>query len=160
MTSITTHRVRAVAATLAVLAAVPAVGRAQTSCQGEPSGAKLHMVVEGLRSDKGVMTATIYGDDPAKFLKKDGDLQVWRADAHMPTMDMCFWLPGPSVYAVVLYHDTKRVYHFTRGTFGPTQDYGFSRNPTIFFAPPSLAATRFEAKAGDTTIHIRLKRAF
>jgi uncharacterized protein (DUF2141 family) len=72
-------------------------------------------------------------------------------------MEMCAWLPGPGTYAVVVYHDSKRAGRFVRGTFGPTQDYGFSRNPRLFLGPPSLNQVKFPAPAGETTVVIRMK---
>jgi uncharacterized protein (DUF2141 family) len=104
------------------------------------------------------MTATVYGDDPAKFLKGAGELKVWREPTKSPTTEMCVWLPGPGTYAVAVYHDAKRAYRFTRGAFGmPNQGYGFSRNPHLFLGPPSLRAASFPAAAGDTTIFIKLR---
>jgi uncharacterized protein (DUF2141 family) len=146
------------AALLAAAAAAPAVGRAQVACHGEPGEAKLHVFVDGVRSDQGIMTLTLYGDDPAKFLKRSGELKVWRDDARSPTTEVCLWLPGPGTYAVAVYHDAKRAGRFTQGAFGiPTQDFGFSRNPRIFLGPPSLNASKFDAGEGETTIHIKLK---
>ncbi len=132
--------------------------RAQGACLGEPSNARLHIVVEGVRSDAGVMTATLYGDDPARFLKGAGELKVWRAPAQSPITQICVFVPGPGTYAVAVYHDAKRDYRFVQGAFGlPTQDYGFSRNPHLVLGPPSLNASKFAVDEGDTTITIRLR---
>ena len=104
------------------------------------------------------MTATLYGDDPVKFLKGDGQLKVWREPAKTPVTEMCVWLPGPGPYALAIYHDAKRVYRFTRGPFGmPTQGYGFSRNPHLFLGPPSLRAASFPASVGDNTVFVKLR---
>jgi uncharacterized protein (DUF2141 family) len=151
----------------AALGGTPASARAQVqaqaqtqpqeTCAGDPSNAKLHVVVQGVRSDEGVVTATLYGADPALWLKSGGDVKVSRADAQTPVTKMCFWLPGTGTYAVAVYHDAKRANRFVRGTFGPTQDYGFSRNPHIFLGPPSLNQVKFPAVEGETTIFIKLK---
>lgn len=138
-------------------AAAQATITGQGACFGDPTHVKLHVVVQGVRSNQGVMTATVYGDDPHKFLHGGGDVLVWRVDASTPTTEMCAYLPKAGSYAVVVYHDAKRAYRFTRGTFGPTQDYGFSRNPYIFLGPPSLNSTKFPAADGDTTIYVKLK---
>ncbi len=143
--------------TLALLAAANCA-RAQIPCQGDPSSARLHIVVEGVRSDDGVMTATLYGDDPSRFLRGSGELKVWRAPAQSPTMEMCVYAPGPGTYALAVYHDAKRAYRFVQGAFGlPTQDYGFSRNPHMFLGPPSLKDSKFTAAEGDTTVTIKLR---
>ncbi len=141
----------------AALFGAPAAARAQAPCAGEPSGSKLHVVLQGVRSAAGVMTATLYGDDPAKWLKGAGEVRVWRQDAQTPTMEMCVWLPGPGTYGVVVYHDSRRAGRFVRGTFGPTQDYGFSRNPHLFLGPPSLGQVTFPAGEGETTVVIRMR---
>lgn len=143
---------------LAGLAAAPVTAQGQATCQGEPSDTKLHVIVQGVRSDEGLVTATLYGDDPVKFLKGAGELKVWREPAKAPVTEMCVWLPGPGTYAVAVYHDARRAMRFTRGPFGmPTQGYGFSRNPHLFLGPPSLGATTFPATTSDTTVFINLR---
>jgi uncharacterized protein (DUF2141 family) len=143
---------------LAGLAVAPVPARAQVTCQGDPSDTKLHVFVQGVRSDDGLMTATLYGDDPVKFLKGAGELKVWREPAKAPATEMCVWLPGPGTYAVAVYHDAKQAMRFTRGPLGmPNQGYGFSRNPRLFLGPPSLRATSFPAAAGETTVFVKLR---
>jgi uncharacterized protein (DUF2141 family) len=143
---------------LAGLAVAPVAAHAQATCQGDPSDTKLHVVVQGVRNDDGLMTATLYGDDSAKFLKGAGELKVLREPAKAPVTDMCVWLPGPGNYAVAVYHDAKGAMRFTRGALGmPTQGYGFSRNPHLFLGPPSLAATTFPAGTGETTVFVKLR---
>ena len=157
MRIVSTFTAAAGALLLAGLTVAPLVGRAQVTCQGDPSDTKLHVIVQGVRSDDGLMTATLYGDDAEKFLKGAGELKVWREPAKTPVTEMCVWLPGPGNYAVAVYHDAKRAFRFTRGALGmPTQGYGFSRNPHMFLGPPSLRATTFPAAAGETTVFVKL----
>jgi uncharacterized protein (DUF2141 family) len=158
MTLASTFTAAAGALLLASLAVAPTVAPAQTTCQGDPSDTKLHVIVQEVRSDDGLMTATLYGDDPVKFLKGAGELKVWREPAKTPTTEMCLWLPGPGTYAIAVYHDAKKALHFTRGPLGmPNQGYGFSRNPHLFLGPPSLRATSFPAAAGETTVFVKLR---
>ena len=158
MISARTPHAFTLAAVLAGMAAAPAMARAQAECLGEPSATRLHIVVQGVRSSDGVITSTLYGDDPHKFLRSGGDLKVWRYPAKAGSTEQCVYLPGPGNYAVAVYHDAKRAYRFVQGTFGmPTQDYGFSRNARLFFGPPSLSNARFPAAEGDTTVVIRLR---
>ena len=138
---------------LAVLA--PSLGEAQV-CEGTPGPARLIIQVEGVRSDHGLMTASLYPGDKTQFLIKDGALKVWSVQAASPVTTLCIWLKAPGDYAVAVYHDANSVHRFVRGFLGPTQGYGFSRNPRIFFGPPSYEASKFPAGPGDTTIHIHL----
>ena len=126
-------------------------------CEGAPSDTSIHIVVENVRSDAGLMAATLYGDDETHFLKSQGSLKVWRVPAHAPTTAMCIWLPHPGPYEVAVYHDANSNLKWDHAALGSIEGFGFSRNPTIFFSPPSLKATRFQAPVGDTTLHIRLE---
>ena len=142
----------AVLAALAVLG-VCAHGRQR---QGAPGAAKLSIVVEGVRSDRGLMTASLYPGDKSQFLIKNGALKVWSVAAQAPATKMCIWLRGPGTYAVAVYHDANSNHKLDIGMFGPTEAYGFTNNPRIMFAKPSYDSVKFPAKAGETTVHIRL----
>jgi uncharacterized protein (DUF2141 family) len=158
MRLVSTFTAGASAFLLATLAVSSSRAQAPTTCQGDPSDTKLLVIVQGVRNDDGLMTATLYGDDPAKFLKTAGELKVWREPAAAPVTDMCVWLPGPGTYAVAIYHDAKRAMRFTRGALGmPNQGYGFTRNPHLFMGPPALHAASFSAEAGETTMMVKLR---
>src|SRR5438552_145238 len=120
----------------AALVPAPAAAQAPGDCRGEPSGARLRVIVENLRSTRGEITATLYGGDPDKFLKRNGELKVWRAPARTSPQEMCVFLPGPGTYAMAVYHDANGNHHFDHGIFGPTEAYAFSRNPRLYFGPP------------------------
>ncbi len=137
------------------LLVAPLTARAE-ACQGAPSAARLLVVVDAVRSDQGLMTASLYPNDRSKFLVRYGALKVWRIPAQAPQTRMCIWLKGPGTYALAIYHDANANYRLDRNLFGPTEAYGFSNNPHIAFAPPSLSVVTFQAAAGDTTIHVRL----
>lgn len=143
----------------AMLAAAPWVCHA-ADCEGAPTANKLTVVVEGVRSSQGVMTASLYPDDKSKFLAKNGALKVWRVPAEAPVTRMCIWLKAPAVYAVAVYHDATSAGRLQIGMLGPMQDYGFSRNPRILFSKPSLTSVRFPATEAETTVHIHLDRAY
>ncbi len=140
----------------ALLLAGASAAVAQPSCEGTPSDTQLHIVIDGVRSDDGLMAATLYADDEATFLKSKGSLKVWRVPAHSPTTTMCIWLPHPGSYAVAAYHDANSNLKWDHSSLGSIEGFGFSRNPMIFFSPPSLKATRFQAPVGDTTLRIHL----
>ena len=145
----------AASAGLALVCAVaPAV--AQT-CAGVPGPAKLRIEVEGVRSDQGLMTATLYPDDSAKFLRTNGQLVVWRVPAKAPVTQMCVWLPAPGRYALVVYDDLNFNHHFDHTAIAPLEPYGFSNNPRIFLIPPSADSTAFTVGPGETMLNIRLR---
>ena len=140
---------------LSILTTVPAISRA-AECEGTPSATKLSIVVEGVQSNKGLMTASLYPNDKSQFLQRNGALKVWRMPAQSPVTQMCIWLKAPGTYAIAVYHDANSNHKLDIGMLGPTEDYGFSRNPHIFFSKPSLGSVRFAVPPGETTVHIRL----
>jgi uncharacterized protein (DUF2141 family) len=142
---------------VAAITAAPLVSSAE-ECEGVPSANKLSIIVEGIRSSQGQMTASLYPDDKSKFLATGGALKVWRVPAQTPVTPMCIWLKAPGTYGVAVYHDTNANGRLDLGMLGPSEDYGFSRNPHILFSKPSFASVRFPAAGADTTVHIRLNR--
>ena len=144
-------------AAAAALALAPLCAHAE-DCQGVPGAAKLSIIVEAVRSDKGLMTASLYPGDRSQFLIKNGALKVWSVPAQAPATKMCIWLRAPGTYALAVYHDVNSNHRLDLGMFGPTEDYGFSNNPRIMFAKPSFESVKFPAKAAETTVHIRLNR--
>ncbi len=141
----------------AALAGAPLAAHAE-DCEGAPSANKLSIVIEGVRSGHGQMTASLYPDDKTAFLAKNGALKVWRVSAEAPVTKMCIWLKAPGTYGVAVYHDANANGRLDLGMLGPSEDYGFSRNPHIMFSKPPLASVRFPATGAETTIHIHLDR--
>lgn len=136
------------------LLAAPAL--AQT-CMGQPTGTKLNVVVDGVRSDQGLMTVTVYPPDRDKFLKSNGELGVWRTPAQPPSTEVCVWVPGPGSYDVAVYDDLNENHRFDHSLVAPLEPYGFSNNPRLFLGPPSAGAAKIEVAEGETTIHIQLR---
>jgi uncharacterized protein (DUF2141 family) len=147
-------RAAALCAALAGLALVPIGAHAQ-ECQGEPSAAKISIVIEGVASNRGLMTASLYPGQKSQFLIKNGAVKVWSVPAQAPTTRMCIWR-SPGTYAVAVYHDANSNHRFDVGMFGPTEAYGFSNNPRIMFSKPSFESVKFQVKEGETTVHVRL----
>jgi uncharacterized protein (DUF2141 family) len=139
----------------AALVAPPLTSYAE-ECEGAPSANKLTIVVEGVRSSQGQVTASLYPDEKSKFLAHGGSLKVWRVAAETPVTKMCIWLKAPGTYGVAVYHDSNANGRLDLGMLGPSEDYGFSRNPRILFSKPSLASVRFPTDGAETTLHISL----
>ncbi len=132
---------------------------AQATCDSvAPGQATLHVRVSGMRSANGNITITIYPDDAAHFL--DGKFKVARqkVPVTLPVTTACFALPAPGVFAVALFHDENNDGHLNTNALGiPTEGAGFSRNPTLYFGPPSLEKVRFALHPGDNGVDVLLK---
>lgn len=128
------------------------------ACEGTPTAARLEILIEGVHSNAGQMTGSIYPGDPSQFLIKDGALKVWRVPAQAPVTTMCIWLKnGPGVYAFAVYHDANSNGRWDHNLLRGIEGFGFSNNPHTLFSSPSFDQVKFKADAGVTTLHVRLR---
>lgn len=131
------------------------------SCATGPTGVRLQIEVDGVRSNDGLITITVYPDDRSRFLVHRGQIGVLRTPAHSPVTHYCAALPAPGRYAVVVYHDANGDMAFNRTRLGlPGEDYGLSNNPPTFFGLPQFESVLITTKPGDNAIRIELRRAF
>ncbi len=142
----------------AALAFCAAPALADPSCVGKDSDTNLVVQVSGMTSARGEMAITVYPSDPKRFLAPRGKLLRVRMNTAAPVSQACFDLPGPGVYAVAVYHDANGNRDFDRNAVGmPTEGFGFSNDAPTRFGLPSFDAVRFNVKAGDNTIRIKLR---
>jgi uncharacterized protein (DUF2141 family) len=135
----------------------PTLSRAQT-CYGEPAANRLDIEVEGVRSAKGLMTASLYPGEPTQFLIKNGAVKVWSVPATRPVTHMCIWLKwGPGTYAFAVYHDANSNGKWDHNLLGRIEGFGFSNNPYTLFSAPPFDRVKFEARGAVTTLHVRLR---
>ncbi|HEY5205327.1 MAG TPA: DUF2141 domain-containing protein [Roseiarcus sp.] len=139
-----------------LLALSPMVVQAE-ACQGARTTTKLEIVIEGVRSSRGLMTASLYPGDKSQFLIKDGALKVWSVPALAPETHMCIWLRGVGSYAFAVYHDANSNGRWDHSLLHAIEGFGFSNNPRTLLSAPSYEQTRFEAKGAQTTLRVRLR---
>lgn len=149
-------RTAAMAISLGLLAAGPAI--ADQGCAGTrgATSAKLVVQVSGVRRPSGEVAITVYPDDKRRFLAKGGKVarQRVRAAAAVRT---CFWLP-PGAYAVAVYHDLDGDRDFDRTIVGlPAEGFGFSNDPDTRTGLPALAAVRFRLGAGERLMPVQMR---
>ncbi len=118
--------------------------------------ADLEVEVTGLASDEGDVHIALY-DTPEQFPEPEGMI----AETHVPIDQeravMTFKALKPGRYAVAVYHDANANHSFDQIIFGlPIEDYGFSNDARVFFAPPSFAEAAFDVVEPITKITIRL----
>lgn len=131
---------------------------AQAPCTGHPSHTRLYVDVEGVRSSQGLIAVTLYPDDPRRFLAHRGSLYVGRSPAQAGRTRTCIHVPGPGVYAIVVYHDADANRKLTRNAVGlPREGGGFSNNPSTFLGLPSFRSVRFAVRSSGQTIRVKLR---
>ena len=131
---------------------------AQPCAAGDAPGRPvLHVLATDARPVAGNVTFTLYGKDPARFLKSRGSLLVIRVPLAGSSAEACFSLSEPGTYAVAVYHDANGNHHFDRNFLGlPAEAYGFSNDAPTLLGPPGFDAVRIAVHPGDNSTRIRL----
>lgn len=130
----------------------------ETLIAQEPLRANLVVIVRGLRSDQGRVSAGLYAS--AETFMQDGREA---ATCSVPIRDgvarCVFENVPPGRYAVGLMHDEDVDGEFDSGFLGiPEEGYGFSRDARGTFGPPSFDSAAFEWDAhADGAIPIRIR---
>jgi uncharacterized protein (DUF2141 family) len=148
--------------TCASLAAItPTPARAQDPpCEGQPSDVRLFISVDRVARTEGQIAATIYPDDPRRFLAHHGQLAVIRRPSTVPSTSLCMWLPAPGRYEVAVYQDLNGDRRFNRTALGfPAEPYGLSNDPPNLLGLPTFRSVQFPVHVGDNTLHIPLHQA-
>ncbi len=149
-----------IAAALGLLAAAaPAAAQsAPADCTGTPSATWINVVLEGMRSSRGLAAVTLYADNSRKFLVKKGSMYVGRSPAHAGTTRTCIFLPQPGVYVLAIYHDENANQSFDRTGIGlPAEGYGFSNNPGTLAGLPTFSSVRLSIPRTNMTTRITMK---
>ena len=129
-------------------------------CDGQPSDTRLFISVDKVVRTEGQMAATVYPDDPHRFLAHHGQLAVVRRPSAAPSTSLCVWLPAPGRYEVAVYQDLNGDRRFNRTALGlPAEPYGLSNDPPNLLGLPTFRSVQFQVHAGDNTIHIPLHKA-
>lgn len=157
--------------TLTAVAALPAAfwpaGAAAQSCltpfpdaplPERASETRLHLTIQNVRPLRGDIVITLYGPNPALWLRPNGSLHRYKLPARAPTTQACILLPGPGRYAVGIYHDRNSNVEIDRDFLGiPMEGVGLSNNPSLFrFAFPRLAPSLLTVNRTDTATAIRM----
>jgi uncharacterized protein (DUF2141 family) len=142
----------------AVSASAPA--HAAPACIGPASDLWINLTVDRVRNSKGQITATLYSNEPKRFLVKNGSLYVASTPATAGQTRFCLFLPRAGSYAIAIYHDEDSSGTINRGgMFGiPSEAVGFSNNPTILFGPPSIRSVLVNIQHANQSATINLKR--
>jgi len=133
--------------------------KAAPACIGPASDTWINITVDRVRNSKGLITATLYPNEPKRFLVKNGSLYVASTPATSGQTRFCLFVPNPGTYAIAIYHDEDSSGTINRGgLFGiPSEAVGFSNNPTIFLGPPSLRSVlvKIDHSNQNTTINVK-----
>jgi len=129
---------------------------AMTAASAQLANNKVGVVVNGLRSDSGVVRCGLYAG-PAGFRQPGREFRgaVGRINGQQAT---CVFgnLPAGN-YAVAVFHAERGETQIKTGAFGkPEQGYGFSNNPSSGFGPPDYSSAAFTYSGGTQTLPVTL----
>lgn len=88
----------------------------------------------------------------------DKALRSFSIPSTLPTSKLIIEDLEPGVYAISIIHDENLNGKLDTNPVGyPTEKFGFSNNPKVYFGPPSFDKAAFSLEKGKKTIQIRLK---
>lgn len=129
-----------------------------TSCTGAGNPVRLHVAVSNLRNDRGLLTLTVYGDNPADFLVSGKKLARIRTPARSGVTEICIAVPRRPSYAIALFHDENGDRRFNRNLIGmPTEGFGISNDADTTLGLPNHDSARFTAEPGDNRQSIAVR---
>ncbi len=127
-------------------------------CTGPMSDTRLHVVINNVRSSKGLIAVSLYADDRKRFLAHHGSLYVGRVPATAPVTRMCIHLPSTGTYGMAIYHDEDGDRKFKRNAIGlPAEGYAFSNNAATFLGLPNFGSVRFAVPRSGFETSVKLK---
>jgi uncharacterized protein (DUF2141 family) len=114
------------------------------------TGTTLTLTIEGVRSDKGKIYASlIKADAAASVARKAGGA---RGTPIVGTTTLTFEGLAPGDYAVQLFHDENDNGTMDSNLFGiPSEGYAFSNRARASFGPPKFADMKFTVTAAPAT---------
>ncbi|MBW4505267.1 MAG: DUF2141 domain-containing protein [Scytonematopsis contorta HA4267-MV1] len=117
----------------------------------------LTVEVNGLRNRKGQVCISIFADADAFPKDAVNAVQSQCVEITDIPLQVTFENLQPGNYAITVMHDENRDGQLNRNFLGiPTEGFGFSRNPTIYFGAPKFDDTVFTVTETNTTTQINL----
>ena len=128
------------------------------ACVAGAGAVQARIALLGVRSAKGDLVITVYGDRPEDFLAKGTKLAKLRLVPHPGTVAGCLTLPKAGVFALTAFHDEDGDGHLSRGFIGlPVEGYGFPHDPRLVFGPPAFEAVAIEFHPGITQVPMTIR---
>lgn len=118
---------------------------------GQPS---LLVHVVGFKEGTGTLKLSLYGSDPAGYLKKQGRLRRVKVPvASRSPIDVCIAVPAPGRYAVAVHHDLNGNGEKDRHDGG-----GYSNNPNVSLINmrPPFSQTAVSVGQSPARVGVRL----
>jgi len=133
-----------------------AMSQAQEECRTKPYS--MLVTIRNVRDSKGIITVDLQGNNPAIFLKSGGRIGRVRVPAVKGGTQACLPVEHPGIYAVAIYQDKNVNFVLDKGFLGiPSEPYGVSNDPPIYFGPPKFADSAVEVHGPLTPVTITLR---
>ncbi len=155
----TSRSISAVLLALGFVAAIPSIPAPLSAQLGDAvsSGAReVVVVVEGLRNDRGLVVAGLYGRR-ATWLGENQAEEDCHAQIHDGRARCVFHRAATSAVAFAALHDEDGDGQLDRDLIGlPTEGYAFSNDVREPFGPPSFEAASFSpTRTTPFVVHVR-----
>lgn len=128
-----------------------------TALGGASAPGRVDITLDGLRSGKGNVLVCMTAD-ASRFPKCQNDPAARRLVVPAAQARSFEFEGVPSGdYAIALVHDENGNRRLDTAARIPTEGVGFSRNPRLFFGPPSFRSAEFDVHGGAVREQVKLK---
>ena len=135
---------------------LPAMMLAQEATKTETTTGTLTVVVTGLKSDKGEVRISLYNSETTYSNKEAEAFQKLKLPIKDKQAEAVFEKLPFGEYAIKLFHDKNSNGELDTTLGIPNEDYAFSNNARATFGPPTYEKAKFEFKAEQLTIEIKI----
>ncbi len=130
---------------------------AVTTAEANPQGVSVGIQVNGLRSVKGNVLVCLTAN-PKAFPDCSKDPNAVRASVVAnQASNMRMNVARLGGYAIAVVHDENSNGKLDTSLGLPKEGFGFSRNPTILFGPPSFSASQFNVSEAGANQSVKMK---
>jgi uncharacterized protein (DUF2141 family) len=120
------------------------------------SPARITVSVDGVRNDNGSVRCGLYSS-PNGFREPGREMRGVAAPIKNGRATCVFNGLPSGQYAVAVFHAEHNETQMETGLFGkPKQGYGFSRNASSMFGPPSFGDAAFDYEGGHLNLPVQL----
>jgi len=120
------------------------------------SAGRLDVAVSGLRNGNGVVRCALF-TSPTGFREPGREFRGVVAPIRGGQAVCSFANLPAGQYAAAVFHAERGETRLETGMFGkPKQGFGFSRNPSSSFGPPSFADAAFDYRGGNQSMVVAL----
>ncbi len=129
-------------------------------CEGfnlHAQNSSIELTITNIRNSKGYIRYAIFDNEKHFLSTKTGFIDAGSVKAQKGSIKIKTNNIPDAFYAISVFHDENNNEKVDTNIFGiPSEGFGFSKNPTLYFGPPKFKECVIEKKS-NTKLNIEIK---